>query len=133
MDLLERLPDVHSSTPSGAGAASGAFFLFGVEFKRSNLDVGASAVFGFQNPSVSFSERSENPLIPPDPQILKPDVRRSSGLQQRPDHPRLGENIPRTPDKTCQPVGAWPGRGRGHHGGGASMGPGLVSAPTGRD
>lgn len=40
---------------------------------RFNLDVGTSAVFGFLYPMVSFSEQSENPIIPPpDPQILKP-------------------------------------------------------------
>lgn len=43
------------------------------EIIPSNLDVGTSAIFGFLYPMVSFSERSENPLIlPPDPQILKP-------------------------------------------------------------
>lgn len=42
------------------------------EIIPSNLDVGTSAIFGFLYPIVSFSERSENPLIPSDPQILKP-------------------------------------------------------------
>lgn len=90
MDLVERLPDFYRkediSSNQDASALSAVvcvpLFSSSVVNSNPNLDVGASAVFGFLNPSVSFSERSENPLIP---QILQSESlhgKRSSGLQR---------------------------------------------------
>lgn len=90
MDLVECLPDFYRkediSSNQDASALSAVvcvpLFSSSVVNSNPNLDVGASAVFWFLNPSVSFSERSKNPLIP---QILQSESlhgKRSSGLQR---------------------------------------------------
>lgn len=90
MDLVEFLPDFHrkeeiSSTQDASAPSAVArspLLPSSVLNSNPNLDVGASAVFGLLNPSVSFSEPSENPLIP---QILQSERlrgKRSSGLQR---------------------------------------------------